>query len=69
MALIPQNAEEAAAVIMAVLMQAGLILSIAIPKEPTGWAAFGLALLVAAVSPTAVISQAKRKLGVKKKDE
>ncbi len=63
--LVPEGKEGWAAALIAATLQAGLVLSIAVPSEIQGWAAFGTALLVAAISPDRVIKRARNKLGPK----
>ena len=61
--MIPTTRNEWAAVVIAMALQAGLMLSIAVPEDVTGWAAFMTALLVAGLSPKSVIDRAKAKFG------
>ena len=63
--MIPKSREEAAAVVVACLLQAGLILSIATPAGVQAWAAFSVAILGAAIAPAEVFKRVRVKLAKK----
>ena len=60
--MIPKDKEGWAAVVVAVLLQIGLLLSISTPEGVQGWAAFGVVVLLAAIAPQEVIAQVKQRI-------
>lgn len=67
---VPRSVDDWAAVIIAGLLQAGMILMIATPVGVQAWAAFSVAIMVACIAPKDVLQRAKTLLsgnGIKRK--